>query len=257
MLLRQKHHHETYQLVILKEDVMRINNIQQLIQNHLEGLTSRFQFEFCAVNMIDIENRVNSADHDLFSVLSDAELQHWEGLTLPKNKIQWISGRYAVKSALFKYKSGNGRIMDLSCIDVIKGADSAPYLLQYPGIYVSITHSYPYCIGVVSETKIGIDLEAVFSPPDSLIHYFYTPNEQQQLQNCLDPKAFTIQAMIFWTRKEAVSKLLKLGMKMDFKALDTTEDQIEVSGPLGGKINLVSCICNNFCLSTAVFTPTS
>lgn len=235
---------------------MCTDNIQQLIQNHLEGLASQFQFEFCVLNMIDIEERMNSADHDFFSVLSGTELKYWESLTLPKNKVQWISGRYAVKSALFKYKLGNGRVMDLSCIDVAKGADSAPYLLQYPGIHVSITHSYPYCIGIVSETRIGIDLEAVFSPPDSLIHYFYSPNEQKQLRNHLDPEAFAIQAMIFWTRKEAVSKLLGLGMKMDFKALDTTEDQINISGPPSGIINLVSCTCNNFCLSNAFFTPT-
>jgi phosphopantetheinyl transferase len=234
-----------------------MNDTGQLIQNHLARLTNQFKFAFEVVNMRDIENQFPLDGLELLTVLSSAELQHLESLKLHKHKIQWISGRYTVKSALFKYKSGNRGIMNPNCIDVVKGANSAPYLLQYPGLHVSITHSYPYCIGVVAETRIGIDIEAIFDPPDCLIDYFYGDMEQEYLRNHRETGDRSIQAMILWTRKEAVSKLLGLGMKMDFKGLDTLKDQISISGLPGGVIQLVSCTCNNFCLSTAVSIPTS
>lgn len=234
---------------------MAMNDTGQLIHNHLVGLTNRFKLEFDVVDMRDIENRFPLNGHELLTMLSGAELQYLKNLTLHKHKIQWISGRYAIKSALFKYKSGNRRMINPNCIDVLKGADSAPYLLQYPGLHISITHSYPYCIGVIAETRIGIDIEAVFDPPGCLINYFYSDKEREHLRNQRESKARSIQAMIFWTRKEAVSKLLGLGMKMDFKGLDTIEEQLIISGLPGGVIQLISCTCNDFCLSTAVFTP--
>jgi phosphopantetheinyl transferase len=232
-----------------------MSNIEsgQLIQNYLEGLANQFKFQYYVADMRDIESRFPIGGPELLALLSEAELRHLETLKLHKNKIQWISGRYAVKSALFKLKSADRRIMDLRSIDVLKGSDSAPYLLQYPGIHVSITHSAPYCIGAVAETRIGIDLEAVFDPPDSLIQYFFSENERENIRTQGDSKARSIQAMSYWTRKEAVSKLLGLGMKLDFKGLDTAGGIITGAGIADGwEIRVASWNCDEFCLSVAV-----
>jgi phosphopantetheinyl transferase len=58
--------------------------------------------------------------------------------------------------------------------------------------------------------------------------------------------------MSFWTRKEAVSKLLGLGMKMNFKELDTAEEKIQLSLLPDKDIILASIDSGNYCLSLAV-----
>lgn len=215
-----------------------------VIKNSLDILRESIGFEFCVTDMSELGER----GLNLLSVLSDKEIEHLDKLRNEKNRIQWMSGRYAVKSALFKYKMQKCVIFDLSCIDVLKGKDSAPYIIQYPELCVSITHSYPYCIGIVSENKIGIDLERITEPNDALIRHFYSEGEQRLLEQMKGKEGYSGQAITFWTRKEAVSKLLKLGMKMDFKNLDTSSDRIVIDNIC---IRLNTSVCMDFCVSIA------
>lgn len=212
-----------------------------MINRCLESINRAYRFEFHVVDM-------REKDLNLLSVLSDRELEHLDTLKIEKNRIQWVSGRYSVKSALFKYKQDRGVMMDLSCIDVLKNDDSSPYIVQYPDLYVSITHSYPYCIGLVSDNKIGIDLERTSGQKESLIKHFYTLEEQQYLDVFKGKDDYWKQAMILWTRKEAISKLFKLGMRMSFNRLCTLKDTVEKDNY---SICLKSFICGEFALSVA------
>lgn len=215
-----------------------------MINNFLETYSKIHEFEYQVMDM----RKVGEKDINLLSVLSEKEIQHLDSLKIEKNRIQWIAGRYAVKSALFKYKLERAALMDLSCIDILKGEDSSAYILQYKDICVSITHSFPYCIGIVSNKKIGIDLEKISETKDSLIRYFYSNEEKTILKNLKKTDEYCQRAMMFWTRKEAVSKLLKLGMKMDFKKLDTSTDTIVIDNYC---ICLKSFTCGEFALSIA------
>lgn len=217
---------------------------EYIINSFLETYSKIHEFEYQVMDM----RRVGEKDINLLSVLSEKEIQHLNSLKIEKNRIQWIAGRYAVKSALFKYKLERAALMDLSCIDILKGEDSSPYILQYKDMCVSITHSFPYCIGMVSNKKIGIDIEEISEPKESLIRYFYSNQENTILENLKKTDEYCQRAMIFWTRKEAVSKLLKLGMKMDFKKLDTSTDTIVIDNCC---ICLKSIICGEFALSIA------
>lgn len=220
-------------------------SIERIINNSLESISKPYDFEFYVSDM----RKVREKELNLLSSLSEKEIEYLSSLKIDKNRVQWICGRYAVKSALFKYKLERSVLMDLSCIDVLKGQDSAPYILQYPDLCVSITHSFPYCIGLVSKRKIGIDLEEVNEPKESLIRFFYSTDEKEILESFKGTKEYENQAMIFWTRKEAVSKLLKLGMQMDFKKLDTSKESIVFDNCY---ICLKSFICGEFSISIAV-----
>ncbi len=215
---------------------------EYMINRCLESINRAYRFEFHVVDM-------REKDLNLLSVLSERELEHLETLKIEKNRIQWISGRYAVKSALFKYKLDRGVMMDLSCIDVLKNDDSSPCIIQYPELCLSITHSFPYCIGLVSDNKIGIDLESTESKKESLIKHFYTLEEQQFLNGYEGKDNYWEQAMILWTRKEAISKLFKLGMRMSFNKLCTLKDTVEMDNC---SIALKSFVCGEFALSVAV-----
>ena len=218
-----------------------------MINSYLESINNLYQFEF---HVFDMRGK-GEKDLTLLFALSEKELEHLSTLKIEKNKIQWIAGRYAVKSALSKHKLAKGVLMDVACIDILKAEDSSPYIVQYPELCVSITHSFPYCIGLVSNNKIGIDLEKIIEPKESLIRHFYTFEEREFLENFKGKDEYCNHAMILWTRKEAVSKLLKLGMQLDFKKLCTLKDIIETESYL---INLKSFICNEFALSLAIAT---
>ncbi len=215
------------------------------IKNSLEVLSGRHGFEFCVTDM----SKLGEKGLNLLSVLSEKEIEYLDKLRNEKNRVQWMAGRYAVKSALFKYKLQRCTLFDLSCIDVLKGEDSAPYIIQYPDLCVSITHSYPYCIGIVSEKKIGIDLERINELNESLVRHFYSEGEQRLLAQLIGSEEYSKQAVMFWTRKEAVSKLFKLGMQMDFKKLDTSSDRIAIDNR---RIFLSTSVCTDFCVSIAV-----
>lgn len=220
---------------------------EYIIKNSLDVLKDTYKYEFCLVNMIEIERRLEGKDLNLLSVLSEKEMDYFYSLKIKKNRTQWVSGRYAVKSALFKYKISGSRLFDPTCIDVLKGDDSAPYILQYPELCVSITHSFPYCIGIVSKNKIGVDLERIEEPEPSLIENFYSKNEKEDLK-CFEGVQFSQRTMTYWTRKEAASKVFKLGMKMDFKGLDTSKEKISFNNRI---IKFNSAICQDFCVSIA------
>lgn len=218
----------------------------------LQKMEDSYSFKFHIVDMREIEKRYNVFDDTLMMLLSNSEIEYLNNLKINKNKIQWISGRYAAKYALFVYKLDNNNIMDLSCIDILKGADSAPFIVQYPSLRVSISHSYPYCIAVISECRIGIDLERVFEPEESLIRYFFCINEKNMLKNYNGVQDYSDKAMIMWTRKEAVSKLFGLGMKMNFAGLDASKDIFYSNEPYNNHIRLLSNICDDFCVSVAI-----
>lgn len=225
-------------------DGIGFENTEYQIKDSLDSLRGIYEFEFCFVNMTEIERRLEARDLSLLSVLSERETEHFEQLRIKKNKLQWIAGRYAVKSALYKYK-----LVGPSGIDVLKGENSAPYILQYPDLCVSITHSFPYCIGVVSENKIGVDLEMLREPQKSLIRHFYCCNERNTLDCYKGTEEYTRKSIMYWTRKEAASKVTKTGMTPNFKKLDTSNDSIMVNDL---EIHLKSFICNDFCVSIAI-----
>ena len=120
-------------------------NIEYIINSCLDSIKELYQFEFHVFDMRGMREK----DLNLLSVLSEKELEYLDTLKNVKNRIQWISGRYAVKTALFKYKLDRGALMDLSCIDVLKEKDSSGRsepgrwcnLYCYPAVRVSLRSS--------------------------------------------------------------------------------------------------------------------
>ncbi|AUG58316.1 MAG TPA: 4'-phosphopantetheinyl transferase [Ruminiclostridium sp.] len=222
---------------------------KHLIELNMGSIKKHIDLNYALVDMGKMHERLQLGESRCFSLLSEKEAGYLESFKVYKKKLQWLCGRYAVKKALFEYKALRKCIVDLSCVDVLKGADSAPYIHQYPDITVSITHSFPYCIGVVSEKRIGVDVEKNFQVENSLIKFFFSEREKDVLFRIPDLNERNAQAIKYWTRKEAVSKFLRLGMKMNFKELDTVDDVLEAGGY---KIKLFSFLCDDCCLSLAI-----
>ncbi|MFW6022140.1 MAG: 4'-phosphopantetheinyl transferase family protein [Halanaerobiaceae bacterium] len=238
---------------MIKEKDIQIQKTKLILEEALEKLSNKYDFDFEIINMMNIKKEYHSNNEKYLSVLSCSEIDYLEKQKNEKRKIQWIAGRYAVKSALFKYKiRENSLLMNLSSINVLKDNNSAPYIAQYPDINCTISHSYPFCIAVVSRKNIGIDIEKIFLPETSLVNYYFNKKEKEVLKDFENAEEYSRKAIVSWTRKEAVSKVLRLGMKMDFKNLDTTEDKVYNDYIENGVINLDSFCCDTFCMSVAV-----
>jgi phosphopantetheinyl transferase (holo-ACP synthase) len=102
-------------------------------------------------------------------------------------------------------------------------------------------------VAVIAPFKIGIDVEKVESRPDALAHYFCSHEELVALEN--EPRRKDELLTFFWSRKEAISKFLQLGGKMNFKQISTVKDEMEISQQ---KIRLMSGMCDGYWVSIAV-----
>ncbi len=96
-------------------------------------------------------------------------------------------------------------------------------------VFYSISHSGNYVICVLSDRRVGIDIENKFRSAfseakierlEKIAKKCLTMGEEIRFFNCDDEeKADTL--IRFWTRKESYSKALGIGLAMDFSQIDT------------------------------------
>jgi 4'-phosphopantetheinyl transferase len=86
-----------------------------------------------------------------------------------------------------------------------KDRDGAP--LPSEGVFWSISHKPKYVAAVVSNAKIGIDIEEIKPRNESLLDYIASGNEWELSRNKSWSTFFR-----YWTAKEAVLKALGIGI---------------------------------------------
>lgn len=96
-------------------------------------------------------------------------------------------------------------------------------------VFYSISHSGNYVICVLSDRRVGIDIEnkfrSVFSESkeeqlDKIAGKCLTMGEEIHFQSC-EPFEKAEMLMNYWTKKESYSKALGKGLAMDFAKIDT------------------------------------
>jgi phosphopantetheinyl transferase len=206
---------------------------------------------FALVDMNIVRRDLVKNSEDTLRVLSPKEHEILNQYSMPKKSLQWLCGRIGVKRALEKLLEPNGFAYSPDKIDVLNGLNSAPFLVQYPDLHTSITHCYPFCICVVSKHRIGIDLEKHFDITKDFISMYYAEKEVFLISRNLKSEISDFLALYFWTRKEALSKLLKLGMNLDFRRLDTSKRNFCIPNFYNINVFLKSKKINEFCISIA------
>lgn len=100
-----------------------------------------------------------------------------------------------------------------------------PYLLGYPDIHFSISHSGDYIACAVFESKVGIDIEWVGEYKEKLARRVCSKSELEQIEKAKD-KALEFTKL--WTKKEAYLKFLGTGIQtFNFKnVLDDMKNNI-------------------------------
>lgn len=97
-------------------------------------------------------------------------------------------------------------------------------------IYYSISHSGNYVICVLSDRRVGVDIEnkfrSVFSEPkeerlNKIAKKCLNMGEEIQYHSVEDITEKAELLLKFWTRKESYSKAMGMGLALDFSLIDT------------------------------------
>lgn len=90
--------------------------------------------------------------------------------------------------------------------------DGKPQIRDFPGIYVSLSHAYPYAAAMISQAPCGIDLEDRGRDLEAVARHCYSLRE----------KAFAGDSQAkktdIWCRKEC---FIKFGGPRDLRKIDT------------------------------------
>jgi phosphopantetheinyl transferase (holo-ACP synthase) len=218
------------------------------MQNFLEIIARKFCFFYGIQNIVDINLQLNEkASAFASSVLTDVEYSIFKKLKIKKRKVEWLSGRIASKQAFVNYAESSNNSNLSSNISILNNQNRSPYVINHPELNLSISHSHEHAVAVIAPFKIGIDIEKIEPRADALVNYFFSQEERVIIEN--KPMQKDELLTFFWSRKEAVSKFLKLGGKLNFKKINTVNNKVEISKE---RIRLISGKCDGYWLSVGV-----
>ncbi|MFA6029318.1 MAG: 4'-phosphopantetheinyl transferase superfamily protein [Elusimicrobiota bacterium] len=152
---------------------------------------------------------------DLSEQLGAAELAQLAAFKVPKRRKDWLSGRLAAKRLVCALLAEKGRSDRLCEVAILNRRDGSPYA-ALPGDpeagapFLSISHGPGGAVAAAAPAngRVGVDVERVAERPQSFLTIFAHPSERPALDT---PQAQTR----LWTLKEAVLKLLTLGLSVD------------------------------------------
>jgi len=217
----------------------------------LERQSALLGFHYGVERIPDVAARLDR-DGDLYvaSLLTEAERRQFRRCRGWKRQVEWLAGRRAAKTAFVRYARSVGRRDTGQPASVLNDRNGAPYVEYRPDVHLSITHSHGYAMAVVAPFDIGIDLEKIEQRPLSLTHYFFSEDERRLAsRRGGDSPARDKLITRIWSRKEAVSKVLRRGGSLDFKDLNVVDDEVEVSRVA---MRVLSAERDGYCISLAM-----
>lgn len=232
----------------------------------LQDTSKKYDFSYEIISIRSFMRDIFSKNESVWSFFSDAEKTIMDYYKNPKKRLEWMAGRYAGKLALINFIKSQSKLdlddIEVTNLSILNGERSAPYIDKYPNLNISISHSYPFCVVIISEHMIGVDMEKTFSMMEPMLKLYYTAHEIDMINMLEEKSSFTnnidnrkeadFLATLYWTRKEAISKLKKLGMSMDFSKIDTVGEITILNELSGEKIRTIS-MQNVYCsLSIAI-----
>lgn len=149
--------------------------------------------------------------------LTSYELKQYRQFTVEKRAKEWLAGRYAVKKLATDFFTFPMTHMQ------IRNAKNGMPILQVEGgnhLTISITHSGEYAAAAIAlaDSLIGVDIEKVEERPESWAKEYFT--ERELLVNT---PAFLTE---LWAKKEAILKLLQIGLTVPAKDIEITGGEI-------------------------------
>jgi 4'-phosphopantetheinyl transferase len=155
-------------------------------------------------------------------LLSAREEKLLAGLGLVPRRRKWLLGRAAAKR-LVRDMLGEGQVPEKK-ISVLNQPSGEPFVLiegkggwEYP---ISISHRSEVGMAATPlerSAHIGADVETVEPRDPALVRQFYTDGEAQIVEAAGDDRDEIVARI--WSAKEAVLKLLGLGLRIDTRGV--------------------------------------
>ena len=149
------------------------------------------------------------------------EFKQYQQFNVAKRAQEWLAGRYAAKKLATEFFN-----LPLTRMQVKNAKNGAPILQAEGGnhLTISLSHSGAYAAAAISLTGdlIGIDVEKIEPRTSAWAKEFFRNDEI--LENT---PAFLTE---LWAKKEAVLKLLQLGLSIPAKEVKITESKVEFFG---------------------------
>ncbi|MBN2737374.1 MAG: 4'-phosphopantetheinyl transferase superfamily protein [Spirochaetales bacterium] len=193
---------------------------KDITKTQLEYCFTEETNELCSYFLKAVKIEVIAKNLEFYvSQLSNRENELFSSYRNQKRKMEWLAGRIALKALLKEKFSTNNE-----AVEILKNPLGAPYINNNDKIWISISHSHNMAIVAAALYPIGIDVEYLESQP-RLSHQLFFNSEETAFFDTLkdDQKKFSI--IKSWTFKEAVSKVLGLGGKMNFKHIFSLKGQ--------------------------------
>ena len=92
--------------------------------------------------------------------------------------------------------------------------EGKPVLAHHPDIYFNFSHSGTVAMCALSDRPVGADIETPRKIRPSLVSYTMNESEQSIINAAANP---TMQFLYFWTRKEALLKLMGEGIRSNLQ----------------------------------------
>ncbi|MFW9875479.1 MAG: KR domain-containing protein, partial [Candidatus Thorarchaeota archaeon] len=140
-----------------------------------------------------------------------------------KRLIEYFSGILAAKEVYLTYFDKDATYQDF---EIQKDENGKPFYFsikenQKIPLYLSISHSHEFSTAIISKKLVGIDLEIVEPRSSSFYKEVFTDTERQAISE--DPRLGTI----YWTAKEAFSKAIGEGLKINFRDIELNYNKKE------------------------------
>ena len=154
----------------------------------------------------------------LLSTREEAILAH---LGMPARRRKWLMGRAAAKR-LVREEFGEDAVPE-NQISILNQPSNEPFVLfEGRGAWdrpISISHRSEIAMAAAptKSARIGADLETVEPREPALVRQFYADSEARLVETSRDNRDEVVARI--WSAKEAVLKLLGLGLRMDTRSV--------------------------------------
>lgn len=176
----------------------------------------RFGEEFVRAGCYKLElELISPGAHDIAGCLTLTEKRVYFAFRFDKRKREWLAGRLAAKRLARKKIAESGLIYSDNEIAIEKNEAGAPYIRARPCPWpISISHSGEWAVAAMMDgprpSAIGVDIEKIEDRDPSWLDIAFDAEEKA-------PGLDSAEQTLYWTRKEAVSKLLGIGLSTDLR----------------------------------------
>lgn len=158
---------------------------------------------------------------DAESFLTGLEFKQYKHFAVEKRAVEWLAGRYAVKKLASEFFN-----LPLKKMQVKNSKNGTPILQADGGnhLTISISHRGDYATAAISLTGdlIGVDIEKIESRPEGWTEQYFA--KEELIAN--DDAYFTE----LWAKKEAVLKLLSLGLTVPTTQIKIIGNEVQFFG---------------------------